>query len=86
MPFFSSEKLKRREIEIDRSAITCDSPEVKKRLSRIDANYRQLDSMLSDIESTISNDQRLSQIDATIKTVTQTAKKKRKWRRPNKPR
>lgn len=85
MPFFSAEKLKHRKIEIDRSAITCDSPEVQKRLSRIDANYQQLDSMLTDIESTISSDQRLSQIDATIKTV-QTTKKKRKWRRPNKPR
>ena len=85
MPFFSAEKLKHRRIEIDRSEITSDSPEVQKRLSRIDANYQQLDSMLSDIESTISGDQRLSEIDASIKTVEQAKKKKRKWR-PNKPR
>jgi len=86
MPFFSKEKLKPRRIEIDRSEITCNSPEVQKRLSRIDANYQQLDSKLADIEATISSDERLSQIDATIKTVAKAAKKKRKWRRPNKPR
>ncbi len=85
MAFFSAEKLKRRQIEIDHSAITCDSPNVQKRLSRIDANYQQLDSMLSDIEETISGDQRLSEINASIKTVDIAKKKKRKWR-PNKPR
>ena len=85
MPFFSAEKLKHRRIEIDRSEITSDSPEVQKRLNRIDANYQQLDSMLCDIEATISGDQRLSEIDASIKTVEKAAKKKRKWR-PNKPR
>ena len=85
MPFFSDEKLKRRSIEIDLSELTSDSPEVQKRLNRIDANYQQLDSMLTDIEATISSDQRLSEINASIKTVEKAAKKKRKWR-PNKPR
>jgi len=85
MAFFSAEKLKQRKIEIDHSAITCASPDVQKRLNRIDANYQQLDSMLSDIEETISCDQRLSAINASIKTVDIAKKKKRKWR-PNKPR
>ena len=86
MAFFSSNKLKRRPIEIDHSEITCDSPEVQNRLSRIDANYQQLDSMLSDIETTIADDERLSEINASIKTVDIRSKKpKRKWR-PNKPR
>jgi len=85
MPFFSAEKLKQRPIEIDRNEITCDSPDVLKRLNRIDANYQQLDSMLTDIEDTISSDQRLSEINASIKTADIAKKKKRKWR-PNKPR
>ena len=85
MAFFSAEKLRPRRIEIDDSAITCDSPDVQKRLSRIDANYQRLDSMLADIEDTISGDQRLSEINASIKTVDLRKKKKRKWR-PNKPR
>lgn len=89
MPFFSAQKLKRRRIEIDRSEITSDSPEVQKRLGRIDANYQQLDSLLTDIEATISGDERLNQINASIKSVDLPIKKKsssRKWRRPNKPR
>lgn len=85
MAFFSSEKLKRRRIEIDLSAKTCDSPDVQKRLSRIDANYQRLDSMLGDIEDTISSDQRLSAINESIKSVDLPKKRKRKWR-PNKPR
>lgn len=89
MPFFNAQKLKPRRIEIDRSEITSDSPEVQKRLGRIDANYQQLDSLLTDIETTISSDDRLSQINASIKAVDLPIKKKpnsRKWRRPNKPR
>ena len=85
MAFFSPEKLKRRRIEIDHSEITCDSPDVQKRLDRIDANYQRLGSMLDDIEETISTDQRLSEINASIKSVDIRKKKKRKWR-PNKPR
>lgn len=89
MPFFNAEKLKRRRIEIDRSEITSDSPEVQKRLGRIDANYQQLDSLLTDIETTISGDEWLNQINASIKSVDLPVKNKsvsRKWRRPNKPR
>lgn len=85
MAFFPAEKLKQRRIEIDLSSKTCDSPDVRKRLDRIDANYQQLDTMLADIEDTISGDQRLSEINASIKTVDIRKKKKRKWR-PNKPR
>lgn len=85
MAFFSAEKLKHRRIEIDHTAMTCDSPDVQKRLNRIDANYQQLDSKLAEIEDTISSDQRLSEINASIKTVDIAKKKKRKWR-PNKPR
>jgi len=85
MAFFSAEKLKQRRIEIDQSTKTCDSPDVQNRLNRIDANYQQLDSMLNDIEETITGDQRLSEINASIKTVDIRKKKKRKWR-PNKPR
>ena len=85
MAFFPAEKLKQRRIEIDLSSKTCDSPDVQKRLDRIDANYQRLDSMLGDIENTISNDQRLSEINASIKTVNIRKKKKRKWR-PNKSR
>lgn len=85
MAFFPAEKLKQRRIEIDLSAKTCDSPEVQKKLDRIDANYQRLDSMLADIEDTISGDQRLSAINASIKTVDIRKTKKRKWR-PNKPR
>lgn len=85
MAFFSAEKLKQRRIEIDLSSITCDSPDVQNRLNRIDANYQRLDSMLAAIEDTISSDQRLSEINASIKTVELSKKKKRKWR-PTKPR
>ena len=88
MPLFSADKLKRRRIEIDCSEITSDSPEVLKRLGRIDANYQQLDSMLSEIEATIAGDQKLSQINASIKSIDLPKKNPatRKWRRPNKPR
>jgi hypothetical protein len=82
MTFFSPEKLKRRQIEIDSSTASCDSPEVKKRLARIQDNYRQLNEILADLESKIESDERLKAIDdAEIDFESAYGiKKKRKWR------
>ena len=81
MTFFDENKLQPRKIEIDSNAISCDSPEVTKRLDRITDNYQQLDLILADVESKIQGDERLRAIDQSIKDVeAEEKKKKRKWR------
>ena len=82
MTFFSADKLKPRRIEIDSSRIHSDSPEVLKRLERIQENYEQLDSILAELESKIESDERLNAIDnADVDfEITFGVKKKRKWR------
>jgi len=82
MTFFEPDKLKRRKIEIDRSVICSDSPEVQKRLDRIDENYQQLDAILIELELKIQSDERLKAIDDENVDFEQTfgVKKKRKWR------
>ena len=86
MAFFSPEKLKQRRIEIDESSVSSDSPDVQKRLERIEENYQQLDDILADLESKIKQDERLKAIDDTSVDFEATygIKKKRKWR-PAKP-
>lgn len=79
MTFFNEKKLQPRRIEIDKSAISSGSPQVQQRLDRIHDNYRQLDSILTEVETKIRNDERLSAIDESIKEV-EIARKKKKWR------
>jgi hypothetical protein len=85
MTFFTPDKLRRRKIEIDRSVIHSDSPEVQKRLDRIQENYQQLNAILIDLESKIQSDERLKAIDDENVDFEQTfgVKKKRKWRPAN---
>jgi len=62
MAFFSADKLKRRQITIDPSAVSAQSPEVQNRLQRIDENYQAFDELFADIEATIENDDRLREL------------------------
>lgn len=82
MTFFSPDKLKPRKIVADHSSASCDSPQVKMRLDRIDENYRQVDSILAELELKIAGDERLKAIDDANVDFEQTygIKKKRKWR------
>ncbi len=84
MAFFSADKLKRRKIEVEHSSATSKSPEVEQRLNRIQENYRQLDSILAELESKIQGDERLKAIDDANVDFEGTfgIKKKRKWRTP----
>ncbi len=51
---------KRKEIEIDRTGVNGDSPEVQIRLERIERNYGALDQILTELESRIKLDDRLA--------------------------
>ena len=85
MAFFSPEKLKRKSIEIDHSEISSSSPEVQKRLDRIEGNYQQLDEILAELESKMASDDRLKAIENTSPEDFEAefgVKKKRKWRTP----
>ena len=85
MAFFSPEKLKRKSIEIDHSEISSSSPEVQKRLDRIEGNYQQLDEILAELESKMAADDRLQAIDQSSAEdfeATFGVKRKRKWRTP----
>ena len=82
MTFFNEKKLQPRRIEIDTTAISSGSPQVQQRLDRIHENYRQLDSILAEVEAKIRNDERLSAIDESIKEV-EISRKKKKWRPRN---
>ncbi len=82
MAFFSPEKLRPRPIEIDESTAGCDSPDIQRRLDRIEQNYRQLDAVLGDIEDKLSKDDRLTALDNDqIDFESEFGiKPKRKWR------
>ena len=82
MTFFTPENLRHHRIEIDRSAISSDSPEVQIRLDRIRENYLQLEAILDELELKIESDERLKAIDDENVDFEQTfgVKKKRKWR------
>ena len=85
MAFFSPEKLKRKKIEVDNSAINSLSPKVHKRLERIEVNYQQLDQILAELELKMASDERLQAIDqsnAEDFEATFGVKRKRKWRTP----
>ncbi len=85
MAFFSPEKLKRKKIEVDESAITSLSPKVQQRLDRIEGNYQQLDEILAKLESRMAADDRLQAIEDTSPEdfeATFGVKKKLKWRTP----
>lgn len=89
MAFFSPGKLKPRKIEVDQSAISCDSPEVQKRLDRIESNYEQLDTILANLEAKMASDERLKAIDeSSAADFEQTfgVKRKRKWKPAKKSR
>lgn len=80
MAFFSADKLKRRQITIDPSAVSAQSPEVQNRLQRIDENYQAFDELFADIEATIENDDRLREFNANLRAVDLKPKKKSRWR------
>jgi hypothetical protein len=80
MAFFTAEKLKRRQIKIDASTVSAESPEVQSRLQRIDDNYQAFDELFADIEKTIENDDRLREFNANLRAVDLKPKKKRRWR------
>lgn len=70
-------KYKSRKIEIEAAAVDRDSPEVKKRLDRIERNYAKLDQILRDLETRIKLDDRLTSENENDDSV---------GRLPNKPR
>ncbi len=80
MAFFTADKLKRRQITIDPSSVSSQSPEVQNRLRRIDENYQAFDELFADIETTIQNDERLREFNANLRAVDLQPKKKRRWR------
>ena len=59
MKFFGRE-ISTGKIEIDTEAVSSESPELQKRLQRISVNYEKLESILTDLESKIAKDERLS--------------------------
>lgn len=83
MTFFSDRQLKPRRIVVDTTRINSTSPEVQKRLDRIQDNYHQLDLILAQVEAKIQADERLkamnddAQPDGEAELI---VKKKRKWR------
>jgi len=87
MAFFSPEKLKRKKIQVDHSETSANSPEVQKRLERIEENYEQLDTILAELELKMQSDDRLRAIDQSSAAdfhETFGIKQKRKWRSPKK--
>ena len=80
MAFFTADKLKRRQITIDSSAVSAQSPEVQNRLQRIDENYQAFDELFADIEATIENDDRLREFNANLRAADLQPKKKSRWR------
>ena len=80
MAFFTADKLKRRRITIDPSAVSAQSPEVQNRLQRIDENYQAFDELFADIVETIDNDDRLREFNANLRAVDLQPKKKKRWR------
>lgn len=86
MAFFSEKKLRRIRIEIDDDALKSDSPEIRKRLDRIEENYALLDDVLNGLEARFKNDESIVSLFAADDFVPEPVlKKKRKWR-PRKPR
>lgn len=65
--YFDESKLQRRVIEIDHSAITCDSPDVKKRMDRIESNFVELDEVLERMESKIATNSTLLRRDEEVR-------------------
>ncbi len=55
---FYGKPLSHRKIELDASATSSSSPEVRKRLDRIDTNYSRLDVLLSELEAQFDLDDR----------------------------
>ncbi|MEL7498806.1 MAG: hypothetical protein AAFN77_14455 [Planctomycetota bacterium] len=82
MAFFSPEKLSSKRIEIDSTTQSSDSPEIQKRLARIEANYDQLENVLVDLETRIAADERLQAMDSVDVDFEAEfgVKPKRKWR------
>ena len=82
--FYSSQRIRRSKskIEIEQSTAGCNSDNVQERLSRIEENYQQLESILSDLEVQMRTDERLKAIDDSSSDFEQTfgIKRKRKWR------
>ena len=62
--YFDESKLQPKTIEIDLSAVTCDSPEVKRRMDRIETNYQQLDEVLGQLEIKLGKNETLKASDA----------------------
>ena len=80
MAFFTADKLKRRRIKIDPSAVSAQSPKVQDRLQRIDDNYQAFDELFADIQTTIENDERLREFNSNLRAVDLQPKKKKRWR------
>ncbi len=80
MAFFTADKLKRRRIKIDPSAVSAQSPEVQDRLQRIDENYRAFDELFATVQATIEADERLRQFNANLRAADLQPKKKKRWR------
>ena len=80
MAFFTADKLKRRQMTVDPSTVSAQSPEVQNRLQRIDENYQAFDELFADIESRIEDDDRLREFNANLRAADLQPKKKRRWR------
>ena len=59
MTFFGK-TLKSKRIEIDTTSLNSDSPELQKRLDRIEGNYAKLDDILTNLEARFELDDRLA--------------------------
>ncbi|MEM9940973.1 MAG: hypothetical protein AAF939_05250, partial [Planctomycetota bacterium] len=83
MAFFPPDRLKSRNIEIDETNVSAESPDVQRRLQRIESNYVQLDEILAELETKISSNERLKAIDEATPDdfeLTFGIRRKRKWK------
>lgn len=68
-------------VELVPNAIASPNPQLQRRMDRIAEHYRQLDSILHEIEEKIQTDERLKAIDETIQEVElRIDGRKRRWR------
>lgn len=73
--------------------VSSNTPQLQKRMERIESNFQQLDCLLNEVETMIQSDERLKAIDDSILEVELTVDgRRRRWRprkskssKPNRP-
>ena len=56
---FFGRELSSGKLELDSESVSCKSPDVVRRLERIESNYQKLDAILTDLERKISREAKL---------------------------